>query len=84
MGDYGEVFNRTLGTTGAQHVGVNGTIHKTAGPAEGQIGPSWGGNFSCLDQTRIKIQNIRALVLRSILELPLRVPMRTGSVSAYR
>lgn len=47
----GEVFNKTVGTTGAQNVGVNGTIHKIGTPGGPAIGPSWGGNFNCLDET---------------------------------
>ena len=48
----GEVRNRTLGTTAAQNVAVNGTVFKEIGAVAGQIGPSWGGNFNCTDTTQ--------------------------------
>lgn len=49
----GEVHNKTLGTTGAQHVGVYGGIFKESTPGvAGSIGPSWGMNAVCDDRTR--------------------------------
>ena len=46
----GELHNRALATTGAQNVAVNGTIFKEANGL-GPVGPSWAGNFNCVDTT---------------------------------
>lgn len=46
----GEVHNRTLGSTGAQQVAVNGTIWKDANGV-GPVGPSWALNGNCVDLT---------------------------------
>ena len=46
----GELHNRALAATGAQNVAVNGTIFKEANGL-GPVGPSWAGNFNCVDTT---------------------------------
>jgi hypothetical protein len=46
----GELHNRALASTGAQNVAVNGTIFKEPNGI-GPIGPSWAGNFNCVDMT---------------------------------
>lgn len=46
----GELHNRSLASTGAQNVAVNGTIFKEANGL-GPVGPSWAGNFNCVDTT---------------------------------
>jgi hypothetical protein len=46
----GELHNRALASTGAQNVAVNGTIFKEANGL-GPVGPSWAGNFNCVDTT---------------------------------
>jgi hypothetical protein len=46
----GELHNRALARTGAQNVAVNGTIFKEANGI-GPVGPSWAGNFNCVDMT---------------------------------
>ncbi|MCJ2093310.1 hypothetical protein MKK67_12545 [Methylobacterium sp. J-072] len=46
----GELHNRSLASTGAQNVAVNGTIFKEANGI-GPVGPSWAGNFNCVDMT---------------------------------
>ncbi|KST58389.1 hypothetical protein AO398_06155 [Methylobacterium sp. GXS13] len=46
----GELHNRSLASTGAQNVAVNGTIFKEANGV-GPVGPSWAGNFNCVDMT---------------------------------
>ncbi len=46
----GEQHNRTLASTGAQNVAVNGTIFKEPNGL-GPVGPSWAGNFNCVDMT---------------------------------
>ena len=46
----GELHNRALASTGAQNVAVNGTVFKEANGL-GPVGPSWGGNFNCVDTT---------------------------------
>ena len=47
----GELHNRSLASTGAQNVAVNGTIFKEANGI-GPVGPSWAGNFNCVDMTQ--------------------------------
>lgn len=47
----GELHNRALASTGAQNVAVNGTVFKEANGL-GPVGPSWAGNFNCVDTTR--------------------------------
>lgn len=47
----GELHNRALATTGAQNVAVNGTIFKEPNGV-GPVGPSWAGNFNCVDTTQ--------------------------------
>ncbi len=39
-----------LASTGAQNVAVNGTVFKEANGL-GPVGPSWAGNFNCVDTT---------------------------------
>jgi hypothetical protein len=46
----GELHNRALASTGAQNVAVNGTVFKEANGL-GPVGPSWAGNFNCVDMT---------------------------------
>lgn len=46
----GELHNRALAANGAQNVAVNGTIFKEANGI-GPVGPSWAGNFNCVDTT---------------------------------
>ncbi|MGT2487125.1 hypothetical protein ACU4GA_16575 [Methylobacterium oryzae CBMB20] len=46
----GELHNRALASTGAQNVAVNGTIFKESNGL-GPVGPSWAGNFNCVDMT---------------------------------
>ena len=46
----GELHNRSLAGTGAQNVAVNGTIFKEPNGL-GPVGPSWAGNFNCVDMT---------------------------------
>ncbi len=46
----GELHNRALAATGAQNVAVNGTIFKEPNGI-GPVGPSWAGNFNCVDTT---------------------------------
>jgi len=46
----GELHNRALASTGAQNVAVNGTIFKEPNGL-GPVGPSWAGNFNCVDMT---------------------------------
>lgn len=46
----GELHNRSLASTGAQNVAVNGTVFKEANGL-GPVGPSWAGNFNCVDTT---------------------------------
>ncbi len=46
----GELHNRALASTGAQNVAVNGTIFKEPNGV-GPVGPSWAGNFNCVDMT---------------------------------
>jgi hypothetical protein len=46
----GELHNRSLASTGAQNVAVNGTVFKEANGL-GPVGPSWAGNFNCVDMT---------------------------------
>ncbi|MCJ2021496.1 hypothetical protein MKK84_29455 [Methylobacterium sp. E-065] len=46
----GELHNRALASTGAQNVAVNGTIFKEPNGI-GPVGPSWAGNFNCVDTT---------------------------------
>ena len=46
----GELHNRALASTGAQNVAVNGTIFKEPNGI-GPVGPSWAGNFNCVDMT---------------------------------
>jgi len=46
----GELHNRALASTGAQNVAVNGTIFKEPNGI-GSVGPSWAGNFNCVDTT---------------------------------
>ncbi|MCJ2086476.1 hypothetical protein MKK88_10800 [Methylobacterium sp. E-005] len=46
----GEQHNRALASTGAQNVAVNGTIFKEPNGI-GPVGPSWAGNFNCVDMT---------------------------------
>lgn len=46
----GELHNRALASTGAQNVAVNGTIFKESNGI-GPVGPSWAGNFNCVDMT---------------------------------
>jgi hypothetical protein len=47
----GELHNRSLASTGAQNVAVNGTIFKEPNGL-GPVGPSWAGNFNCVDTTQ--------------------------------
>jgi hypothetical protein len=47
----GELHNRSLASTGAQNVAVNGTIFKEPNGI-GPVGPSWAGNFNCVDMTQ--------------------------------
>lgn len=49
-----QMINQTLGTTMAQNVAINGTAQKINAPGSpGEIGPTWGGNFACLDSTGV-------------------------------
>lgn len=50
----GQVENYTAASTGAEHVGVNGTIFKRpTGVGTGEATKSWGGNFNCIDTMTI-------------------------------
>ena len=50
MGILGEIKNEALASNGAENVAVNGTIFKEPNGI-GPVGPSWGGNFNCTDET---------------------------------
>lgn len=73
----GEVANTTLGSTGAQHVAVNGTIFKKAGGA-GEVGPSWGLNGNCVDEQPI------ADPTHSCIGAEVDVSSRHGGTDAHR